>query len=67
MLMKLECNFFNDKMLLSTKQPIGDRVDGSSATKTADSGSIPDWVKPKAIKIGIHNFPAWRSALKGTV
>ena len=27
-----------------------------SATETVYSGSIPDWVSPKAIKIGIHSF-----------
>ena len=32
-----------------------------------DLGLIPDRVKPKTIKIGIHSFPAWRSAIKGTV
>ena len=39
----------------------------ASATEAVDSGSIPGRVKPKTIKIGIHSFPAWRSALKGTV
>ena len=29
-----------------------------SATETVDSGSTPDQVKPKTIKIGIHNVPA---------
>ena len=33
--------------------------------KKADSGTIPGWTKPKTIKIGFHNFPAWHSALKG--
>ena len=38
-----------------------------SATEAVDLGSIPGRVKPKTIKIGIHSFPAWRSAIKGTV
>ena len=46
---------------------ISGRVDGASATEAVDSGSIPGRVKPKTIKIGIHSFPAWRSAIKGTV
>ena len=48
-------------------QPISGRVDRASATGTVDSGSIPGRVIPKTIKIGIHSFPAWRSAIKGTV
>ena len=43
------------------------RVDRASATEAVDTGSIPGRVKPKTIKIGIHSFPAWRSAIKGTV
>ena len=46
---------------------VSGRVDGGSATEAIDSGLIFDRVKPKTIKIGIHNFPAWRSAIKGTV
>ena len=42
-------------------------VDRASATESVDSGSIPGRVKPKTTKIGIHSFPAWRSAIKGTV
>ena len=38
--------------------PISGRVDRASATETVDSGSIPGWVIPKTIKIGIHSFPA---------
>ena len=38
--------------------PISGRVDRASGTETVDSGSIPGRVKPKTIKIGIHNFPA---------
>ena len=47
--------------------PISGRVDRASATEAVDSGSIPGRVKPKTIKIGIHSFPAWRSAIKGIV
>ena len=39
-------------------QPISGREDRASATEAVDSGSIPSWVKPKTIKIGIHNSPA---------
>ena len=46
---------------------ISGRVDRASATETVDSGSIPGRFKPKTIEIGIHNFPAWRSAIKETV
>ena len=48
-------------------KPISGREDRVSATDTLDSGSIPYWVKPKTIKIGIHSFLAWRSAIKATV
>ena len=48
-------------------QPVGGRVDKTSATDAVDSGSIPGRVLPKTIKIGVHSFPAWRSAIKGTV
>ena len=41
------------------------RVDRAPATETVDSSSIPDRVKPKTIKICVHSFPAWRSAIKG--
>ena len=34
------------------------------AIETVNSGSIPGWIKPNTIKIGIHNFPARRSAIK---
>ena len=34
----------------------------SWAPETIDRGSIPDRVKPKTIKIGIHSFPHWPSA-----
>ena len=43
------------------------RADTASATETVDLGSIPGRVKPKTIKTGIHSFPGWRSAIKGTV
>ena len=35
-----------------------------SASETVDSSSILGQVKPKTRKIGINNFPAWRSAIK---
>ena len=38
--------------------PISGRVNGASATKTVDRGSIPGWVKPKAIKIGNSQLPS---------
>ena len=34
------------------------RVDKASADETVYSGSFPGRVKPKTMKIGIHNFPA---------
>ena len=37
---------------------VSGRVDKASATETVTSGSIPDRVKPKTMKIGIHSFPA---------
>ena len=43
------------------------RVDRASATETVDLDSIPGRVKPKSVKISIHSFPAWRSAIEGTV
>ena len=39
-------------------QPISDRVDREPAAETVISGSIPDRVKPKTTKIGIHSFSA---------
>ena len=51
----------NEFILLTKK------ATGASSTETVDSGSIPGQVIPKTIKIGIHSFPAWRSAIKGTV
>ena len=36
-------------------KPVNGRVERTSAAETVDSGLIPDRVKPKAIKIGIHN------------
>ena len=49
------------------EKPISGRVDKASATEAVDSGSIPGRVKTKIIKIVIHSFPAWRSALTRTV
>ena len=46
---------------------ISGRVDRASATETVDFGSIPELVKPKTLKIGIHSFPAWHFAIKGAV
>ena len=45
----------------------GGRMDRASGTEAVDSGSVPGRVKPKTIKIGIHSFPACRSAVKGTM
>ena len=42
-------------------------MDRASATEMVNLGSIPGRVKPKTIKTGIYSFPAWRSAIKGTV
>ena len=39
------------------EQPISGRVDRVSATEMVNLDSIPDRVKPKSIKIGIHSFP----------
>ena len=47
-----------------SSQPISGRVDRASATEAVDLGSIPDQIKPKTIKIGIHSCPAWRSVIK---
>ena len=43
------------------------RMDRVSASETEDTGSIPDRLKPKTIKIGMSSFPACRRALKRTV
>ena len=32
-----------------------------------DGHGFDSWVKPKTRKISMHSFPAWRSAIKGTV
>ena len=42
--------------VIKIKQPISGRVVRASATETVDSGSIPDRVKPKPMKIRIHSF-----------
>ena len=39
-------------------RPIRGQADRASATETVESGSIPDRVKPKTEKIGIHSFPS---------
>ena len=41
------------------------RLDWAFATETIDMVSIPSEIEPKTLKIDIHSFPAWRSALKG--
>ena len=46
---------------------INGRVDGASVTEAVNPVLIPVRVKPKTIRIGIHNFPAWRLAAKGAV
>ena len=38
--------------------PIKSQMSRAFATETVDMDSIPGWVKPKLIKIGIHNFSA---------
>ena len=43
------------------------RVDRTPATERVEKGLISGRVKQKTIKISIHSFPAWRSALKWTV
>ena len=40
---------------------------GASVSWAVDSGLIPSRVKPMTLNIGIHSFPAWRSALKDSV
>ena len=47
--------------------PISNRVDRASSTEAVNWGSIPFQIKLKTIKIGIHSFPPWRLAIKGTV
>ena len=54
-------------LYVGNNKPISGRVNRASATEAVDLGSIPGRVKPKTLKIGIHSFPAWRSAIKGTV
>ena len=61
------CSSIQRGLLLCAMSIQSGRVDRASATGTGDSGSIPDRVKPNTIKIGIHSFPAGRSAIKGTV
>ena len=51
------------KPVLDCFQPISGQVDRASAAEAADSGSIPSRVKPKTIRIGIHSFRAWCSAI----
>ena len=51
-------------LLQYTYEPLGGRVDRATATETVDTGCNPCRVKLMTIKISIHSFPAWRSALK---
>ena len=53
--------------ILTNNYPISGRVDRESATEAVDSDSILSQVKPKTIKIGIHSFHAWLSAIKATM
>ena len=46
------------ELQLGYTKPISVRVDRASAAETIDLGSIPNRVKPKTVKIGIHRFPA---------
>ena len=57
----------NNNVRIKQLKPISNRVDRASATEVVDWGSIPGRVEPKTIKIGIHSFPALRSANKGAV
>ena len=67
--MKWMMLFYKYHQLKSTPvlEPISGRMDKAPATETIYAGSIPVRVKPKTRKIGIHSFPAWRSANKRTV
>ena len=52
---------FNQQVLKFSQNnllPISSQVDRASATEAVDSGSIPNQVKPRTIKKGIHSFPA---------
>ena len=46
--------------------PISGRVNKASAPKAVNPGSIADWIKLKAIKIGIYRFLALRLELNDT-
>ena len=52
---QIRCNY---KGSLGTLKPISVCVDKASATETVDSSLIPDRVKPNALKLGAHGFPA---------
>ena len=54
------------KIFQLAKHQVFGQVDRTPVTKTVDSGSISGRAKPKTIKIGIHSFPARRSASKDT-
>ena len=49
------------------KTKVSDRVDRVPATEAIDLDLIPNWIKPKTIKIDIHGFLAGCSAIKETV
>ena len=60
-------NYSIHRSKITISKPIRGWVDKASATETVDLGLIPRRIKPLTGKIGIHSFPAWRSATKGTV
>ena len=49
------------------KTKVSDRVDRVPASEAIDFDFIPNWIKPKTIKIDIHGFLAGCSAIKETV
>ena len=55
------------KLIKKKDKPISGRVDRASCYWNGRLGFDSRRVIPKTIKIGIHSFPAWRSAIKGTV
>ena len=65
--MAYERDDVNTLFTIHAQKPFSGRVNKASDTETVDSGSIPARIKLKTIKIGIHSFPAWRSAIKGAV
>ena len=51
----------------SLLKPISGQEDRASTSETLDTYLFPGRIKPKILKISIYHFPAWCSALKGTV